>query len=136
MTAITFDHTCGVPRCDQPTQDHICSLCASELTTAILRVVTAEHHAEGLWRDLEVTLTRQDRMPRSPRSGTSSGSPIGFSVRASEAKSQLEATVWYWVYAVRRREPAPGLRPLLRHGRRGVHLDCPVPRPDRSAAER
>jgi hypothetical protein len=94
----TFDHTCAVSRCDLPTQDRICGLCAAQLATSVLRVARAEHHQEGLWADLEVTLTRQDVMPKAPRSGTNGGSPMGFSVRASDAKAQLEAAVWYWVY--------------------------------------
>jgi hypothetical protein len=135
MNDTIFDHTCGVSRCDQPTQDIICRLCADQLATTLSSVAryvhsdAPEHRVvlvanrgdeapgteaptaeptkpveidvqhSGLWEDLDVTLTRQDRMPRAPRAGSSSGSPWGFSLRAFEAKGQLEWTVNFWVYA-------------------------------------
>jgi hypothetical protein len=52
----------------------------------------------GLWEDLDVTLTRQHTTPRMERVGSSAGSPMLHHEGASQAKRELESTVWYWVY--------------------------------------
>jgi hypothetical protein len=58
--------------------------------------IPVEH--DGLWADLDVTLTRQHTTPRLERVGTSAGSPMLHHDGASTARRQLESTVWYWIY--------------------------------------
>lgn len=88
---------CAVSHCGKPTDEILCGSCVDDLTSD-LRAIIGDPSTPGLWADLEVTLTKQTNMGKPIRVATRSGSPTLFHEGASDARRQLEATVWYWVY--------------------------------------
>lgn len=84
---------CAVQDCGRPTQDVICGNHLDELVSALRAV------ADGLWDELEVTLTRQHCLSSVPSDRRSAETPVVFSEAASEARRSLRRFVWYWAYA-------------------------------------
>lgn len=94
------DVLCDVHGCARPVPDSafVCPSCAYLLDAALGEVIGNEDVA-GLAEDLDVTLTKQDRIGlRSERRSTEL--PLPFSVNASEAGYVLRSTLAGWVRIV------------------------------------
>lgn len=110
-------HACGVSHCDLATQDVICPSHRDQLVTALTSIATGgvhrvRHHKDwdntlrtyttreevdylpGLWEDLQVTVTRQDRIGAAEARVSGEGeTPEPFNTRASKVATDVQSAV-------------------------------------------
>lgn len=96
--------------CGQPTQDMLCSTCLTHLVTD-LRQIQTRGQMPGLYAELEVTLTRQDKLTTAGDKVKGQGeTALMFNAAASEVKWVLDNTITTWARDVAETYPH---RPLM-----------------------
>lgn len=82
--------------CGQPTQDMLCSTCLTHLVTD-LRQIQTRGQMPGLYEELMVTLTRQDKLTKAGDKVKGQGeTALMFNAAASEVKWVLDNTISTW----------------------------------------